>query len=417
MKLRFPAIGLISLLFNISLNAQVTVSLKDAINLARKNNPFYKTEKLNIDIAQAAITTASTHSNPTFNFSVQQIPSPKNYAPGTGFFSSENQQVTYQVGKSIPINGQRRYKIEEAKSDLSLTQTNLSDYERNLLNDVSQKWLDVWYATQKLNIIKRAKVNSDTLLATNKIRLKNQVITTTEFARTQIISEQYNLLKSDIQQELSSANKELAFLLGIDDSIQINDNQVLLTISIPDNFDSLLNYALQNRTDIQASRRAADKAKIEAMLQQSNKYQAPEVGMTYSTQNKIVYIGAYIALPIPIFDKNKGEITRAKVSLDQSKGLVDANVEKAKSEIENTYKEYLTNKANFVKYNELYGKSENVLTIVKMSYLKGGTTILDYLEAEKSWFEMQNQYYESLYNYRKSYLQLLVASNLIQNIQ
>ncbi|MDP4204588.1 MAG: TolC family protein [Bacteroidota bacterium] len=417
MKLRFPAIGLISLLFNISLNAQVTVSLKDAINLARKNNPFYKTEKLNIDIAQAAITTASTHSNPTFNFSVQQIPSPKNYAPGTGFFSSENRQVTYQVGKSIPINGQRRYKIEEAKSDLSLTQTNLSDYERNLLNDVSQKWLDVWYATQKLNIIKRAKVNSDTLLATNKIRLKNQVITTTEFARTQIISEQYNLLKSDIQQELSSANKELAFLLGIDDSIQINDNQVLLTISIPDNFDSLLNYALQNRTDIQASRRAADKAKIEAMLQQSNKYQAPEVGMTYSTQNKIVYIGAYIALPIPIFDKNKGEITRAKVSLDQSKGLVDANVEKAKSEIENTYKEYLTNKANFVKYNELYGKSENVLTIVKMSYLKGGTTILDYLEAEKSWFEMQNQYYESLYNYRKSYLQLLVASNLIQNIQ
>jgi cobalt-zinc-cadmium efflux system outer membrane protein len=48
--------------------------------------------------------------------------------------------------------------------------------------------------------------------------------------------------------------------------------------------------------------------------------------------------------------------------------------------------------------------------------VKGGTTILDYLEAERSWFDMENNRFDALYTYRKNYLQLLVAANLIFNI-
>ncbi len=417
MKLKFLACGLMLLCFSFNLHAQNKVSLRDVIILARKNNPFYKTEKMNIEIAKTAVSTASLRPNPNLNFSVQQIPSAKNFAPNTGFFSSANRQVTYQVGETIPLKGQRKYKIDIANADLDISKTSLSDYERNLLNDASQKWLDLWFANKKLDLIIKAKRYSDTLLITNKIRLRNQVITTTEFTRTQIIDEQYQLMLLNAQQELNSAEKNLSVTIGINDSIKIDDTPILFPIPISDSVDSLINYALQNRTDILSGKRAEDRAKIDEMLQEANKYQPPEVGLSYSTQNKVGYIGAYINIPIPVFDRNEGEINRAKITSAQAHSLTDANCKKVKSEIQNAYNQYQTCKSAFEKHKMVYSKSEDVLNNVKMSYIKGGTTILDYLEAEKSWFDMQNDYFESLYNYRKSYLQLLVSSNLILNIQ
>lgn len=417
MKSKFLASGLILLCFSLNLHAQGKVSLRDAIILARNNNPFYKTEKMNIEIAKTAVTTASLRPNPNLNFSIQQIPSVKNFAPNTGFFSSANRQVTYQVGETIPLKGQRKYKIDIANADLDISKTSLSDYERNLLNDVSQKWLEVWFANKKLELIAKAQRYSDTLLITNKIRLKDQVITTTEFTRTQIIDEQYQLMLLEAQQELNSAGKDLAIMLGINNRVEIDDTPVLFSIPISESVDSLINYALLNRTDILTSKRAEDRAKIDQMLQEANKYQPPEVGISYSTQNKVGYIGAYVNIPIPTFDRNEGEISRAKISSAQAHSLTEANCQKVKSEIQNAYNQYQTCKSAFEKHKIVYAKSENVLNNVKISYIKGGTTILDYLEAEKSWFDIQNDYFESLYNYRKSYINLLVLSNLILNIQ
>jgi outer membrane protein, heavy metal efflux system len=416
MKVKFLFIEILFILLNTCLYSQVTVSLKNAIMLARKNNSFYNAEKLNTDIAKTGITTAAIRSNPSVSVSMQQIPYSKYFTGNTSFFDPENRQVTYQMSKTIQINGQRNYKIKQAEAELSLSQASLADYERNLLSDVTQQWLNVWYASEKLNIIKRARLNAYSLLKINQIRLKDQVITSTEYTRTEIIDEQYTVMLSNARQTLSSENKSLTLLLGINDSIQIDDNQMLLMVAIPDKLDSIINFALNNRTDILASKKTVDKTQNEILLQKAYAFPQPEIGFSYGSQNKITYLGAYLAIPLPIFDRNQGEIAKAEISLHQAKNYVDAYTLKVKSEVQNTYKEFLNNRMTFQKFDELYMKSQNVLNTVKISYLKGGTTILDYLEAERSWFEMQNQYIEALYNYRKSYLQILVASNLILNL-
>ena len=122
-------------------------------------------------------------------------------------------------------------------------------------------------------------------------------------------------------------------------------------------------------------------------------------------------MGLFVAIPLPISDKNQGEIAKAKIAVEQADAMTTAYIIQISKEVKNAYDEYLTNKNSWEKYSELNNKSEEVLQIVKMSYLKGGTTILDYLEAEKTWFDMQSQYYEAMFNYRKSYLQLLFTCN------
>lgn len=123
-------------------------------------------------------------------------------------------------------------------------------------------------------------------------------------------------------------------------------------------------------------------------------------------------MGLFVAIPLPVSDRNQGEIARAKVAVDQADALKIAYKQQITKEVRNAFDEYITSKISWEKYKELNKKSESVLHTVKLSYIKGGTTILDYLEAEKSWFEMQNQYFEAMFNYRKSFLQLLFTCNL-----
>jgi len=249
------------------------------------------------------------------------------------------------------------------------------------------------------------------LLSVNQIRLRNQVITTTEFSRTQINDEQYKLMQLSALQELKSENNNLALMLGIKDQILIDKKEQWFPAILPQNYDTLLHIALENRKEILVGKNRSDKAKIDVALQQAIAKPQPEVGINYSPQNKVPYVGLSVAIPLPFYDRNQGEIARAKIAVNQADAQISAYILQVTKEVRNAFDEYATNKLSWDKYRELNTKSEEVLKTVKMSYLKGGTTILDYLEAERSWFEMQSQYYESMYNYRKSYLQLLFTCN------
>ncbi len=404
---------IIVLFFSMLTNAQTPLSLQDALSLALKNNPFYKIEKYNLDIAKTAVTTAGLHTNPSLSVSSIIVPTSKYYSPGSGFFSPENRQMNYQVSKVFQVGGQLKYKIQSAKSDLILAGSNLGAYEWNLLSEVASKWLDIWYAGEKLNLIDQAKMNSDTLLKVNQIRLKNQVITTTEYSRTLINDEQYRLMQLSALQELKSSNNNLALLLGINDPIIINKKEQWFPVLLPQNYDTLLHIALENRKEILIGKNLSDKAKIDVALQKAIAKPQPEVGVNYSPQNKVPYVGLSVAIPLPFSDRNQGEIARAKIAVNQADAQISAYVLQITKEVRNAYDEYITNKISWNKYRELNTKSEEVLKTVKMSYLKGGTTILDYLEAERTWFEMQSQYYEAMYNFRKSYLQLMFTCNFV----
>ena len=405
-------IFLLTCLLIVSLTqAQISLSIQDAFSLALKNNPNYKAEKYNVELAKTAVTTAGLHPNPSVSVSSQITPSSKYFAPGTSLFAPENRQMTYQISKVFQVSGQLKYKIEAAKSDLNIASSNLSQYEWNLLNEVASKWLDVWYASEKLKLIDKAKLNADTLLKVNQIRLRNQVITTTEFSRTQINQEQYKIMQLAAIQGFKSEYNNLTLLLGTKDSLTIDKNGNWFPAYLPLNYDSLLNLALKNRKEIQVSKNFVEKAKIDVSLQQAISKPQPEVGFNYSPQNKVPYLGLFVAIPLPVSNRNQGEIARAKIAVNQADAITNAIILQIKNEVRNAFDEFTTNKLSWEKYIDLNGKSEMVLQSVKLSYVKGGTTILDYLEAERTWFEMQNQYYEAMFNSRKSFLQLLFTCN------
>ena len=70
-------------------------------------------------------------------------------------------------------------------------------------------------------------------------------------------------------------------------------------------------------------------------------------------------------------------------------------------------------KTNVEKFGQVLQQSNLILENVRYSYLRGATTIIDFLEAQRSWLDVQQQYQAAQYAYRLSLIDLLYVSGKI----
>ncbi|MBS1634382.1 MAG: TolC family protein [Bacteroidetes bacterium] len=396
---------------------QQTISLPQAISLSREKNPLLKVELFNLDIARADIVTAKLHPNPVLNNQSLQLMRPSLFPENTNFTNAKNRQIWWQLTKPFELPALRKYRIEFAEQGANLAQKNYTESERSIFYNVANTWLDAWYAKVNLDLIKKAQGNIDSLVYINQFRLKNQVITSTDVIRAQLLADQYNLQTKTASQEYRNQLQTLKFLLGTTDSLNIDANEDIVKQIPADKIDSLLSFANANRADIQAAQGNIDLTTSNIGYQKAVAKPTPELGAIYNPQNSIPYVGFYGTIEIPIFSRNQGEIQKSKVLQAQARQNLLVVQQQVKTEITTAYSSFQTQKQNLEKFRDIMDKSTQVLNSVKYAYLKGGTTIIDFLEAQRTWFDTQNMYNNALYSYRKSYIQLLYAAGLIQQLK
>ena len=395
--------------------AQTDYGLQKALQTAKANNPALKTNLYNVGIAEADMITAKLRPNLTLNNQSLQLMQPAYFAPNTDWHNGKNRQVWWQLTKQFQLPSQRRYKIEVARQSTSLAQKDYAETERNVFLEVATRWLDAWAAQKQLNILQAAKNNTDSLLAINKLRLKNQVITQTDLSRTELLSGQYALQIVSAGQNYKNEISGLKFLLGVREDLRIDTSETFL-FSVPSDLDTLLQQALNTRTDIVSLKSTVDLANSNIRLQKSYAFPTPELGVIYNPQNTVPYLGFYGTIQIPLFSRNQGEIKKSDFLKKQAEqGLLTAQVQ-IQTELSSAYNTYRIQKQNLQNFDRLLVQSESILNNVKYSYLHGGTTIIDFLEAQRSWLDTRQQYYETMQQYRQSYIKLLHVSGLINQM-
>jgi outer membrane protein, heavy metal efflux system len=416
MRLReIPIIICLFLLRNTFSFAQEVYTLQKALQTAKVNNPILNTQQFNIGIAETDIVSSKLRPNPSLNNQTLVLTRPSSYPMNTDWYNAQNRQVWWQLTKVIQLPSQRQAKIEFAQKNALLSQKAFGETERNLFQDVAMKWLDVWTARKQLDILQIAKNNTDSLVSINKIRLGKEVITSTDLTRTELLANQYALQLKSNEQVYRNELSNLKFLLGTQGEISI-DVKDDFVFAFSTKLDSLLQQALSSRSDIQAYQASIQLAESNIKLQKSLAMPQPTLGAIYNPQNTIPYFGFFGTVDIPIFSRNQGEIKKSYLQKQQAEKGLQTTQMQIQTELYTAYNTYQTQKLNIQQFKDLLTKSENILSSVKYSYLHGGTTIVDYLEAQRSWLDTQQQYYDTVQQYRQSYIKLLYASGLINQM-
>ena len=416
MRFKYLLVCLITILCGFTLNAQKVYTFKEALDSAKENNPFLQAVKLNVLLSQGDVITAGLRPNPILNNQTLQLASSGHFAPGTKFYEAYNRQVWWQLTKPFQLSHQRENKIETASKVVTVTEKNYLDSQRAVLLDCGGQWLNVWYSKANLNLIQQAKKNIDSLVLTNQVRLKNQVISNSEYTRTELLSEQYQLQLKQAEQDYRNQLLMLQLVTGSKDSVAIDMDDPVISLSTFEQADSIQTTALQYRPDLQAANSAIDVANSNIKLQKSLSKPVPELGLIYNPQNSVPYVGFFGTIELPFFSRNQGEIRKSKIQLEQSQKAFSGLQKQISTEVSTAFKSYQVSKEAVERYSDILQKSQQVLEAVKYAYTKGGTTIIDFLEAQRTWFDTQKLYYDAMFNYRKNYLQLLYSTGQINQL-
>jgi cobalt-zinc-cadmium efflux system outer membrane protein len=174
--------------------------------------------------------------------------------------------------------------------------------------------------------------------------------------------------------------------------------------------DALQLKALANRPDLRAAQQNVTAADSQHQLAKANGKQDVTVSSNYSHVNAINTVTFSVSVPLPIFDRNQGEIARTQVAMTQAQQQQAAARGQVLTDVKDAY-EGVQESARIAEYFrsgylEVAQKSRD---ISEYAYRRGAIALLDFLDAERTYRATQLAYRQSVAAYLTALEQLRAA--------
>ena len=129
--------------------------------------------------------------------------------------------------------------------------------------------------------------------------------------------------------------------------------------------------------------------------------------VTFSHVSQESLLGASFSIPLPIFDRNQGEIARTRFAETQAQETAEATSDAVLTDVRNNYEAFKTNQEIVQLYVSGYLKqAQDSRDISEYAYKRGAASLLDFLDAERSYRSTQLSYRQALASYLVSVEQL-----------
>jgi outer membrane protein, heavy metal efflux system len=392
--------------------ASMQITLEQAIDLALANSPAIKAARTQIQQNQAQEITANLRPNPTLSADSQFVP------VFSGDFSTDTlnnlQQFDIGVGYLFERGRKRQNRLQAARDTTAVTIATVADTERTLIFNVSQQFINVLLANSTLQFALE-DLNS----------FQETVNISDERYRAGDISEGDNLkIKLQLlqfQTDVSSARVAKVQALG-------SLRQLVGYASLPHDYDCAgdLDYkplaaslpdleakALAERPDLKAAKKGITAANSQVSLAKANGKVDITASGSFSHVSGASSTSVFFSMPLPIFDRNQGEIARTRFALTQAELTARAAEDTVLTDVTNAYESATSNQDVVKLYVSGYLKqAQDSRDISQYAYKGGAATLLDFLDAERSYRSTQLAYRQALAAYMLSLEQLRQATGL-----
>jgi cobalt-zinc-cadmium efflux system outer membrane protein len=166
------------------------------------------------------------------------------------------------------------------------------------------------------------------------------------------------------------------------------------------NLEELQLKAMQNRPDYRAAQQGVTAANSQYELQKAIGKPDVTVQGNYSHVNGINAATVYSSIPLPIFNRNQGEIARTRFAIAQTQELQKATSDQVMTDIADAYEGLRASDQVVSLYRSSYlDISQKDRDIADYAYKRGAASLFDFLDAERSYRATQLAYRQALAAY------------------
>jgi cobalt-zinc-cadmium efflux system outer membrane protein len=333
-----------------------------------------------------------------------------------------------QYSSSISYLHEREHKRElrrdSAQKATGIAVLSLEDEKRGLLFNLRSGFVNTLQAKAVLALAKENLVYYDKVLGVSRDRFKAGDIAQMDLDRLELTRAQFETDVETSTVGLRTAKIQLLQLLNDRTSVEQFDvtGPFDFTEQILPN-EEFRKLALDTRPDLKSAIQSIDKARTDYQLANANGSTDPTFS-TWWTHNPSFNnpfdnntLGASVSIPLRIHDRNQGEKLRTKLAIGRSEKLLDANYAQVFSDVDSAYATLMSNLTLLRLYKAQHlQRAVRVRDTVSFSYQHGGTSLLDFLNAQNDYRSIERTYLSLIGSYltAAAQLNLAVGSEVIQ---
>jgi cobalt-zinc-cadmium efflux system outer membrane protein len=390
--------------------ATTLISLDQAIELALAHNHALIATRTLIFQNQAQETTANLRPNPVLGADAQFIPI---FSPSD--FSKDDLDLAQQFDLGLSYLFERGHKrqsrLQAARDQTAVTRAQVTDAERTLTFNVGQQFVSVLLAESTLQLALEDLKSFQTTVDISESQFKAGAISEGDYLKIRLQFLQF-------QTDVSSARLAKAqALIGLREMLGYNavpaDYDVIGDLAyepLKANLEDLQVKALKQRPDFQAAVLGVTAAQSQIRLAKANGKVDVNGTFDYTHTSGQNTASIFASFELPIFNRNQGEIARTGYALTQAQESQLSASDTVLSDVGNAYEAILSNDEIVQLYTSGYLKeAQDSRDISEYAYKRGAASLLDFLDAERTYRASQLAYRQALASYMTALEQLREA--------
>lgn len=391
-------------------NASAHITLADALRLAIQHNHALLALRSSILQNQAQEITANLRPNPNLAWDAQFIPlfNPSNF--NSDYFDNNAQ---FDIGASYLFERgkKRQHRLQAAKDATSVTRSQVSDSGRTLIFNVAQQFINAVLAESTLQFAQQDLDSFQNTVNISDARFKAGAMSEGDFLKIKLQLLQFqtdvSTAKLNRIQALASLRQFLGFESVPDDYEITGDLDYQ-----PENasLTDLRVLASRSRPDLLAAQEGVTAARSQEALARANGKQDLTAGLSYSHTGGVSSSTVSFSIPLAIFDRNQGEIARAGYAITQAQETASETTQQVSTDVLDAYENLHTTEQIVQLYRGGYvDQAKQSRDISEYAYRRGAASLLDFLDAERTYRANQLAYRQALANYMLALEQLRQA--------
>ena len=361
----------------------LTLDIPGAEKMFLQKNLSLLSARYNIDAQQALIQQARLWDNPILS-------TEQNIYDQQGKFFAHNKnfgQVYIQASQLIRTAGKLSKLAQLAEDNTGLAKAQFSDVMRTLrytlINDMliaNNLLLNQQVYSRQLSELGRLETGMKGQLNAGNVSLK-------DYTRIQALIFGLRNEVGLLQSQLIPVQQELKLLLQITDSSFIKpqityDYSRYDNVALPSTF-SLVDTAKANRPDLRIQQNELQYSSDNVIYQRALAKPDVNMGLSYDQRSSYAnnYVGLQVGLPIPLFNRNQGNIKSAQIQVKQQEAnlsLVDARIN---TEVESAVKLVkFYQQLNSKEQQDLANQYDFLLNNIISAYGERKVSLLEFLD-------------------------------------
>jgi cobalt-zinc-cadmium efflux system outer membrane protein len=383
-----------------------TVTVSQAVQEAVEKNLNLLAERYNLNIADARIITARLRPNPVLSIGGDHLE-----LAGTSFneFNAAGPpEYSIRTDFIFERGDKRRYRIETAQHAKEVARMQLLNAVRALALDVRNAFIDVAMAKENLRLAEENLAAFNKIVRVNAERVRAGDLAVVELTRTELAELQFNNAVIQMQTRLRIAKQRLQLLMGrVASSESFDVAGDMRRETLPFQLAEAQQQALARRPDYLAMQRDQARSQTEIRLQLAQRKVDYSIGAEYRRQQGLAgkgnSLGFFFSVPLPIFDRNQGEIDRARQEQSQIEARARALEVEIRNEIAAAWRQYETSRTLLARIEDgMLLKARRVLDTMEFSYRSGEASLVEFLDAQRAFNDTTQSYNEARAEYARS---------------